>query len=162
VKVVGGSEIYNFPIDHIVHFSSKFWSYARPNRGTVKLFQSVDAAPRCRAPARYARSVPSARAPTRSLLRPCAPRPRPEGSRDARRHGVPATVAPEPGLPAQLDATAYNGSAAQCLRVEPSAIRPPPDLPAAPEPHVGAFRVSRGELQFQADHEPKRTFLHLP
>jgi hypothetical protein len=36
VKVVEGSEIYNFPIDHIVHFSSKFWSYARPNRGTVK------------------------------------------------------------------------------------------------------------------------------
>jgi hypothetical protein len=26
VKVVEGSEIYNFPIDHIVHFSSKFWS----------------------------------------------------------------------------------------------------------------------------------------
>jgi hypothetical protein len=37
-----------------------------------------------------------------------------------------------------------------------------PALPAAPEPHAGAFGASCGELQFQADHEPKRTFLHLP
>jgi hypothetical protein len=43
VKVVEGSEIYNFPTDHTVHFSSKCWSYARPNRGTMKLFQPVDA-----------------------------------------------------------------------------------------------------------------------
>jgi hypothetical protein len=36
LKVVEGNEIYNFPIDRNVHFSSRFWSYTRPNQGTAK------------------------------------------------------------------------------------------------------------------------------
>jgi hypothetical protein len=31
VKVVGGSEIYNFPIHHFVHFYSNFWSFSISN-----------------------------------------------------------------------------------------------------------------------------------
>jgi hypothetical protein len=36
VKVVEGSEIYNFPIHHFVHFYSTFWCYMCSNRGTRK------------------------------------------------------------------------------------------------------------------------------
>jgi hypothetical protein len=32
VKVVEGSEIYNIPIHHVVHFYSNFWSLKRSNR----------------------------------------------------------------------------------------------------------------------------------
>jgi hypothetical protein len=35
VKVVEGSEIYNFPIHHFVHFYSNFWSFKCSNRGAV-------------------------------------------------------------------------------------------------------------------------------
>jgi hypothetical protein len=35
VKVVEGSEIYNFPIHHFVHFYSKFWSFACSNGGSA-------------------------------------------------------------------------------------------------------------------------------
>jgi hypothetical protein len=34
VKVVEGSEIYNFPIHHFVHFYSKFLRKTQSNRGT--------------------------------------------------------------------------------------------------------------------------------
>jgi hypothetical protein len=40
VKVVEGSEIYNFPIHHLVHFYSKFWSFERSNRTTVARIQA--------------------------------------------------------------------------------------------------------------------------
>jgi hypothetical protein len=36
VKVVGGSEIYNFRIQSLVHFYSKFWSYSCSNRDSAK------------------------------------------------------------------------------------------------------------------------------
>jgi hypothetical protein len=35
VKVVEGSEIYNFPIHHYVHFYSNFWIFKRANRGAT-------------------------------------------------------------------------------------------------------------------------------
>jgi hypothetical protein len=38
VKVVEGSEIYNFPIQHFGHFYSNFWSFKRSNRGTMTQF----------------------------------------------------------------------------------------------------------------------------
>jgi hypothetical protein len=31
VKVVEGSEIYNFPIHHLEHFSCNFWSFSSSN-----------------------------------------------------------------------------------------------------------------------------------
>jgi hypothetical protein len=40
VKVVEGSEIYNFPIHHFVHFYSIFWRFLRSNRSTVKYFRA--------------------------------------------------------------------------------------------------------------------------
>jgi hypothetical protein len=36
LKVVEGSEIYIFPIHHLLHFYSNFWRFPRSNRGTVK------------------------------------------------------------------------------------------------------------------------------
>jgi hypothetical protein len=36
VKVVGGSEIYNFRIQSLVHLFSKFWSYSCLNRDSAK------------------------------------------------------------------------------------------------------------------------------
>jgi hypothetical protein len=34
VKVVEGSEIYNFPIHHLVHFSYKILNYTQSNQDT--------------------------------------------------------------------------------------------------------------------------------
>jgi hypothetical protein len=46
VKVVEGSEIYNFPIHHFVHFYSTFWSFTCSNRDTVTQLRPADVAPR--------------------------------------------------------------------------------------------------------------------
>jgi hypothetical protein len=35
VKVVGGTEIYNFSIQSFVHFSTKFWSKSISNRSST-------------------------------------------------------------------------------------------------------------------------------
>jgi hypothetical protein len=45
VKVVEGSEIYNFSIHHFVHFYSNFWSFKHSNRGAVTQFRASRAAP---------------------------------------------------------------------------------------------------------------------
>jgi hypothetical protein len=34
VKVVEGSEIYNYSIHHFVHFYSKFWSFSISNNAS--------------------------------------------------------------------------------------------------------------------------------
>jgi hypothetical protein len=57
VKVVGGSEIYNFRIQNFVHFYSKIWSFSSSNTGTMT---------RCR-PER--RRTATLRAPTRRAAR---------------------------------------------------------------------------------------------
>jgi hypothetical protein len=77
VKVVEGSEIYIFPIHHLVHFYSIFWSFTRSNRGTVKQIQaSRRRAATSRAHAHHARTAPSlVFGPTRAFLRTRAPRP---------------------------------------------------------------------------------------
>jgi hypothetical protein len=49
VKVVEGSEIYNFRIQGLVHFYSKICSYSYSNRGTMKRNCASWAAPRRRA-----------------------------------------------------------------------------------------------------------------
>jgi hypothetical protein len=46
VIVVEGSEIYNFPIHHFVHFYSKFGRKSRSNRGPI---EQIAAETRCRA-----------------------------------------------------------------------------------------------------------------
>jgi hypothetical protein len=40
VKVVEGSDIYNFPIHTLVHFSCKKLSFYRSNRASPKQFQA--------------------------------------------------------------------------------------------------------------------------
>jgi hypothetical protein len=70
VKVVEGSEIYNFPIHHLVHFDSKFWTFTCSNSGTVKRIR----ASRRRAALRAATF--HARVPRRAFLRPRADRGR--------------------------------------------------------------------------------------
>jgi hypothetical protein len=69
VKVVGGSEIYNFPIHHLLHFSTNFWRKSYSNRGSATRFQaSWRSAPRRRA-------TPARRSSPRSFPRPTrAPR----------------------------------------------------------------------------------------
>jgi hypothetical protein len=72
VKVVEGSEIYNFPIHHFVHFCSKFWRYSCSNRGTVKQNQVC----RCHTAMSHARARRSASA--------SAPAPPPEAAPSSR------------------------------------------------------------------------------
>jgi hypothetical protein len=48
VKVVEGSEIYNFPIHHFVHFYSKFLRKMQSNRGTPSSLARARAEPRPR------------------------------------------------------------------------------------------------------------------
>jgi hypothetical protein len=78
VKVVEGSEIYNFPIHHFVHFYSTFWSYACSNRVSGKRFQR---------PTSYCARRDVARAPRRSASPEAAPSlgrgPPPRGSTHA-------------------------------------------------------------------------------
>jgi hypothetical protein len=50
VKVVGGNEIYNFPIHRLLHFSTNFWRKSCSNRGSATRFRaSRRSAPRRRA-----------------------------------------------------------------------------------------------------------------
>jgi hypothetical protein len=78
VKVVGGSEIYNFPIHHFVHFYSTFGSFARSKQGPWARSQANrrHAAPRLprRTEARAPRR-PFPRAHRPEAARPEAPRP---------------------------------------------------------------------------------------
>jgi hypothetical protein len=86
VKVVEGSEIYNFPIHHFVHFYSTFWSFTRSNRDTMTQLRPADAVP----------------APRRRTCRVCRasdrPPPRCPGPADAPSRGasVPSQAACAP------------------------------------------------------------------
>jgi hypothetical protein len=60
VKVVEGSEIYNFPIHHLVHFYTNFWSKSQSNQpAQQRVTLERDVAPRPRAHDALA-SAPSA------------------------------------------------------------------------------------------------------
>jgi hypothetical protein len=85
VKVVDGSEIYNFPSHHLVHFYSNFWRFSHSNQGTVKQFR-VSRAPRRDVACR--RRPPSASAPS------CLPRP----AHPPRPCAFPRTPAPRDAL----------------------------------------------------------------
>jgi hypothetical protein len=84
VKVVEGSEVYNFPIHHFVHFYSTFWSYTCSNGGTGKHSASRAATSHA---AHLRRAVPRPAppgAPYRGAHRPeavCPEAPRPEAPR---------------------------------------------------------------------------------
>jgi hypothetical protein len=82
VKVVEGSEIYNFPIHRLVHFSSKIESKTWSKWPRIKLLRQNPAAPR-RRPSRRARTAPYTpyhrpalpHAPSRGSRVPRGPRP---------------------------------------------------------------------------------------
>jgi hypothetical protein len=79
VKVVEGSEIYNFPIHHLMHFYSNFWSFRRSNRGAVSQGRAGRhrTAPRRNVAHRACAAPTSASEPPRAFPRPHAsPRPR--------------------------------------------------------------------------------------
>jgi hypothetical protein len=63
VKVVEGSEIYNFPIHHLVHFSCKNSSYGQSNSARPKFFWQAATPP----------ALQRAGAPARAFPRPCSP-----------------------------------------------------------------------------------------
>jgi hypothetical protein len=75
VKVVGGSEIYNFCIQSFVHLYSKNWSFSISNTGTLSRCRperrrtATSRAPACRVPQRPRPRSPPAEAARR-------PRPR--------------------------------------------------------------------------------------
>jgi hypothetical protein len=75
VKVVEGSEIYNFPIHHFVHFYSKFGRKSRSNRGTVKQIAAGTrhCASQCAGRARARRTAASVSGPARAFPRPPLP-----------------------------------------------------------------------------------------
>jgi hypothetical protein len=166
VKVVEGSEIYNFSIYHFVHFYSNFLRKTRSNIGT----------PTCFAPHRNVahraharRAVTPARAPTRSIPRqrpeaacPEAPAPRVTWRRargtsacDGRAKHAPVCAA---GVPA-----AYKGSAALCFACR--AVCHPctqPHPATRPELPTGASRGRRGEPRSRRTALPNCGILHLP
>jgi hypothetical protein len=187
VKVVEGSEIYNFPIHHWVHFYSTFESFARSNRVSGKRFRLADAgaAPRHDV-VRRARASPLPRraAVPRHPSRPRAfPRrgsfPRQHARRGAPESALPAcprpgtraVVRPHPARrrtelpgrscpsPRSLSRSSARASPIRAAAFPPTCT-PRPARPTEPPP---APRLSRrGELQSPANHAPKRTLLHLP
>jgi hypothetical protein len=96
VKVVEGSEIYNFPVDHIVHFYSIFGRKSRSNKGTPSKLLPRARLPRAcaahlgiraaRAPSEVPSHLPNA---ARSFLTPRACRGRLECGAAVRFPGLP-------------------------------------------------------------------------
>jgi hypothetical protein len=88
VKVIGGFEIYNFRIQRLVHFYTRFWRYLISNRGPAKRFgPGHRRAATSRVPARRPRP-PAGRGSLFPMRR--APRPL-ESSRSHARHGLRRT-----------------------------------------------------------------------
>jgi hypothetical protein len=157
VKVVEGSEIYNFPIHYFVHFYSTFWSYTCSNRGTGKHFGQ----PR--------RAVPPARAPrappeTRTLPRSRAPRPHAPSAWASRpQHVVPTTAVPSPaptcvaGVPAAYKSP---GSASRVRAAATPALAATGRPATRPEPPAGASRCRRGEPRARQAALPNCGTLH--
>jgi hypothetical protein len=102
VKVLEGSEIYNFPIRHFVHFYSTFWSYACSNRVSGKWFQRLTS-----------HCAPSRRRPCRAARR--------------RRPAPPGTVRrPRPRTPKAAHTSRSRGTrAARPARAAPRGVYPP-------------------------------------
>jgi hypothetical protein len=111
VKVVGDSEIYNFPIHHFVHFSSIFERKTCLKSPRLKQIRASHAAPRRRVPARCRARAPrpgtgrlgvrASRGPhaTRGHA-PSPGRPVPRGASESSQWHASATirVVPRPGV----------------------------------------------------------------
>jgi hypothetical protein len=119
VKVVEGSEIYNFSIHHFVHFYSTFWSFKRSNRDTVTQLRPADVAPRRRTRrARRAsgRSSPRCLGPTGAPFR---------GTRVL----SPGRTRPEPPRDLHPRHVSYHRLRATPWTAGPPAVRPAAHIP---------------------------------
>jgi hypothetical protein len=148
VKVVEGSEIYNFPVDHIVHFYSNFGRKSRSNMGTPSKLR-----PRARSRAHPLRRRP----PPRAYRAPAPPTSASE---------PPACLSRSPrAFPAQLALSPLRAHAEGAWNaVLPYgsmgciAVRPP--SPGSRVPEVSSARplVSRGLfVSYLNGHCPLRT-----
>jgi hypothetical protein len=182
VKVVEGSEIYNFPIHHFVHFYSKFGRKSRSNRGTVKQIAAGTrhCASRCAGRAVPPPRCPGPPAPSRGRPFPRSRTPS-EASRAPSSVGARARacrplirVVPDrcPPLPLAVLATPLVPSlppvrrgAGRCPAhpykpkvVSPCAYKHPVTSLCS----VGAINGSRSELRAPAGCAPSRARLYLP
>jgi hypothetical protein len=117
VKVVEGSEIYNFPIHHFVHFYSKFLRKMQSNRGTPSSLARARAEPR-----------PRRTAPRPHRLR--TPPPRPLLPHD-RAHTQNASCSVSPYYPRS------NPQSHGCRPAAGGGGPPPPPPAIAPEGNLG-------------------------
>jgi hypothetical protein len=118
VKVVEGSEIYSFPIHHLVHFYFKIGRKPQANRGTMTS------------------SGARARRRAGSPAQPRAQRLAPVTSASGPRPRLPEARAPSPGCPAPLERL---GVRPPCATSRPLAAPDRPgELPVGPPdtPHV--------------------------
>jgi hypothetical protein len=171
VKVVEGSEIYNFPIHHFVHFYSTFWSYTCSNGGTGKHSASRAATSHA---AHLRRAVPRPAppgAPYRGAHRPEASRPEAPRSEwhGCRTHDTSCLrrrtrwcSSAQQGGRGRPPIRATNSSSHR-RAPPPHRLGLRPDaLSCRPEPPAGASRGSCGELRVPAGRKPHQALLHLP
>jgi hypothetical protein len=131
VKVVEGSEIYNFPIHHIVHFYSNFGRKSWSNKGTPSKF--------------LPRACSRARPPPRSYRVPTLPTSASESSAHHSRspRAFPTQIAPSPRR-------AHAEVVERCAAVRPprpDAVRSCPVILAparAAPPHPAAAPAYKG------------------
>jgi hypothetical protein len=153
VKVVEGSEIYNFPIYHFVHFYSKFLRKTHSKQGTLAQWWLADAAPR-RTMARCCLGTRASRLPEGATRLSNALHPEnvlcsapPYDSAHCSAVGWPSHVRERPETPPSVHRAmpgahvAYKGVAAPCLTCRATGhclcSPPPPSMAAAakPRPH---------------------------
>jgi hypothetical protein len=159
VKVVEGSEIYNFPIYHFVHFYSRFLRKTRPKHGTLAQWWLADAPLRHRTLrargmpaipcAPYRGHAPRGRAP-RGRAPQGLPRPEPSGI-------VPVAYCPATSYVSCLHAKQGERGSAHVLRplasssrertTPPLLGRRPDSWPPRSESPAGAGEDRRGELE---------------
>jgi hypothetical protein len=130
VKVVEGSEIYNFPIYHFEHFYSNFFE-----KISIKRCQSYTFEPRCclgaRARAAQGRALPGRSFPMSACM-PRTPRAPHRCTADRCRPAASPPRRHRPSVRQSLGSTrtTYKGAAALASRAElPATAGPPPPCP---------------------------------
>jgi hypothetical protein len=142
VKVVGGIEIYNFCIQRLVHFYTRFWSFTIFNGGPAARLGS-NAAARVHAPAglgvratRRPRPHAGRGVPLPHALHPEAPGS-PPGRAHATDHAVPARCAPRTADPSAAPHRTRASRGGRATTTSPS-----------------SRRRHRGGLPIKTEHRP--------
>jgi hypothetical protein len=139
VKVVGDSEIYNFPIHHFVHFSSTFERKMCPKSPRLKQVRASRTAP-ARRPPRHLRHCASRglRATRGRAPSPGCPAPR-DASESSPRHASAAIRAVPPG-------------ARRTVRPVPLPVRAPTEVPDVPLQHLRRHRQAAPLFKGRTPH----------